>query len=373
MISDMAEITLVPKPLRVLVSEGNSTSAREAITILGLSGHHVEVCDPSRIASRGSRDWSGRFIAARGCGTIRPGFWPSSKDCSRPESSTCCCRRMNRGFCLRGVRERLSDSVGLALPDFASYRVAHSKAGFSRLLDQLGLPQPPTRIVKSETELRAAMRFPSVVKTSVGTASRGIWFVRNEDELESVLRDLSAQGLSASERRSPTKCWCRILSRASPARRKRCFATADCSAFTAIGKSLPAPVAAKRSSKARAAPTCAPVWPRSESISPGTAPCRSITSWPMHATPLLIDCNPRLVEPMSAYLAGIDLVGLLLAVSLGQTPEPVPASRDGVRTHLAMQALLGCASRGGSRREIWCVSVGSLRPAAALTPIAPRN
>ena len=35
------------KPLRVLVSEGSSTSAREAITILGLAGHHVEVCDPS--------------------------------------------------------------------------------------------------------------------------------------------------------------------------------------------------------------------------------------------------------------------------------------------------------------------------------------
>jgi hypothetical protein len=35
------------KPLRVLVSEGSSTSAREAITILGLSGHTIEVCDPS--------------------------------------------------------------------------------------------------------------------------------------------------------------------------------------------------------------------------------------------------------------------------------------------------------------------------------------
>src|SRR5713101_6616368 len=35
------------KPLRVLLSEGSSTSAREAITILGLSGHHIEVCDPS--------------------------------------------------------------------------------------------------------------------------------------------------------------------------------------------------------------------------------------------------------------------------------------------------------------------------------------
>ena len=71
-------------------------------------------------------------------------------------------------------------------------------------------------------------------------------------------------------------------------------------------------------------------------------------------TPLLIDCNPRLVEPMSAYLAGLDLVDLLIAVSQGETPAVAPESRAGVRTHLAMQALLGCASRGGTRRELLC-------------------
>ena len=70
------------------------------------------------------------------------------------------------------------------------------------------------------------------------------------------------------------------------------------------------------------------------------------------ATPLLIDCNPRLVEPMSAYLAGLDLVGLLLRVSLGEVPAIAPDSRTEVRTHLAMQALLGCASRGGTRRDL---------------------
>src|SRR3989442_1784531 len=43
----MADSANVQKPLRVLVCEGNSTSAREVVTILGLSGHLVEVCDPS--------------------------------------------------------------------------------------------------------------------------------------------------------------------------------------------------------------------------------------------------------------------------------------------------------------------------------------
>src|SRR6202171_6471806 len=43
----MAVSVQVRKPLRVLLPEGNSTSSREATTILGLSGHIVEVCDPS--------------------------------------------------------------------------------------------------------------------------------------------------------------------------------------------------------------------------------------------------------------------------------------------------------------------------------------
>src|SRR6185312_16210524 len=79
-------------------------------------------------------------------------------------------------------------------------------------------------------------------------------------------------------------------------------------------------------------------------------------------TPLLIDCNPRLVEPMSGWLAGTDLVGLLLEISQGRSPADAGNGRDGVRTHLAMQALLGCAARGGSRRDLvresWRMAAG---------------
>jgi hypothetical protein len=73
---------------------------------------------------------------------------------------------------------------------------------------------------------------------------------------------------------------------------------------------------------------------------------------PADAMPFYVDCNPRLVEPMSAYLAGVDLVGLLLQVSLGESPPAAADSRAGVRTHLALQALMGCALRGGTRRDI---------------------
>ena len=47
----MADSAHASKPLRVLVSEGNSTSSREAITIMGLSGHLIESAIPHLIAS----------------------------------------------------------------------------------------------------------------------------------------------------------------------------------------------------------------------------------------------------------------------------------------------------------------------------------
>jgi hypothetical protein len=88
-----------------------------------------------------------------------------------------------------------------------------------------------------------------------------------------------------------------------------------------------------------------------------------------------IDCNPRLVEPMAAYLAGTDLVGLLLKVSQGETPDALPESREGTRTHLAMQTLLGCASRGGTRRDIfrecWQLATGGGRYADSTEEMTP--
>ena len=84
--------------------------------------------------------------AARRSGRI---LWPLSSSCWRDGRFDVLLPTHEQGFLFARVRERLEGRAGLALPGFESYRAAHSKAGFSRLLDQLGLPQPPTRIVKS--------------------------------------------------------------------------------------------------------------------------------------------------------------------------------------------------------------------------------
>jgi predicted ATP-grasp superfamily ATP-dependent carboligase len=370
----MVEIAHPSRRLRVLLSEGNSTSAREAITILGLSGHRIEVCDPSRYClARFSRfvrrfhrcpplrddpggylAFTGRLLAATAFDVLLPIH--------------------EQGFVLARASERLSARTGIALPSFENYRRVHNKAGFSRLLDQLGLPQPPTHIVRSETELRAALRFPSVIKTSVGTASRGIWFVQKEGKLESVLRDLRATAPSPNGA-FPDEMLVQDFVAGPVGKAQAVFCRGELLGFHGyrqIAAGAGGGEAIKQSdSRADLRAHLAAIgahldWHGALSVDYMLA---------NDDTPLLIDCNPRLVEPMSAWLAGVDLVGLLLAISLGQTPKALPPSRDGVRTHLAMQALLGCASRGGGRidvlREAWHLATGGGAYAGSSEELTP--
>ena len=253
-----------------------------------------------------------------------------------------------QGFLLARVQQQLGERVGLALPSFENYRTAHSKAGFSRLLDRLGLPQPATRIVKSERDLRDAIKFPSVVKTSVGTASRGIWFVHDEADLERALQELNANGAFADE------VLVQELVAGITEKAQAVFYRGKLLGFHAYRKIAAGAGGGEAIKQSVSRPVVRHFLTTiGEQLAWHGALSVDYVMPDDNATPLLIDCNPRLVEPMSAYLAGTDLVGLLLRVSLGETPAVMVESRESVRTHLAMQALLGCASRGGTRHDIW--------------------
>ncbi len=350
----MADSANVQKPLRVLVSEGNSTSAREAVTILGLSGHLVEVCDPSPWCLARFSRFVQKFHRCPGLRDDPAGFLRFVEDLLAARHFDVLLPIHEQGFLFARVQERLGDRAGLALPSFVSYRAAHGKAGFSRLLDQLGLPQPATRIVKSADELRHVARFPAIIKTSIGTASRGIWFVRDEADLEGALQELSAQHLSANGEFADEVLMQEWVA-GTTEKAQAVFCRGELIGFHAyrqIAAGVGGGEAIKQSvSRLQVRAHLATI---GEKLAWHGALCVDYILRDDSDTPLLIDCNPRLVEPMNAYLAGVDLVGLLLRVSQGEVPAALTESRAGVRTHLAMQGLLGCASRGGTRRDILC-------------------
>jgi predicted ATP-grasp superfamily ATP-dependent carboligase len=334
------------KPLHVLIPEGSSTSAREAITILGLAGHHVEVCDPSPWCLARYSRFVRKFHRCPGLRRDPAGFLAFVENLIVSRRLDVLLPTHEQGLLFAKVQDRLKGRIAVALPSFESYRTAHSKAGFSRLLARLDLPQPPTRILRSQSEPRGATRFPAVVKTSVGTASRGIWFVHNESELASALHAVDSRGsfdevlvqdmvAGVTEKVQSVFCRGRLV---------------GFHAFRAVAPGIGGGEAIKQSVRR---PAVAGYLEKLGAALDWHGGLSVDTIMPDNGSaPLLIDCNPRLVEPFNAWVAGTDLVTQLVRVSLGEQPAILPESRDGVLTHLAMQALLGLASRGGSRRAI---------------------
>lgn len=359
------------KPLRILLSEGTSTSAREAVTVLGLAGHVVDVCDPAGVGLARFSRFVRTYHRCPGMRENPLGFLRFIEDLLATGDYDVLVPIHEQGFLFARAQERLIPLAGLALPSFASYRAAHSKAGFSRMLSELGLPQPETRIVAGADALRAAVRFPCVIKTTIGTASRGVWVVRDDADLALAMRELEAGNGFAGE----VLVQARVAGATEKAQGVFCrgelvgfHATRQIMEGAGGGDAIKRGVRRDRVRDDLAAIGRHLAWHGALSI--------DFIMPDDDSGPFYIDCNPRLVEPMAAWLAGIDLVDLLLRISLGETPEVAPATREGVVTHQAIQVLLGSAQRGGSRRgllricrDIWCRGGDYVGSTEELTPV----
>ena len=98
---------------RVLVSEGSSLSAWEAVTALGMAGHQVGVCDPNRFVLDVSRDLSPITTRVRRSAKFPGPTWMLCCGFSPMAAGTCSSRRMNKRFCSLGNERafhRRSDS-----------------------------------------------------------------------------------------------------------------------------------------------------------------------------------------------------------------------------------------------------------------------
>ena len=331
----------------MLLSEGNSTSAREAVTILGLAGHHVEVCDPSPVCLCRFSRFVRKFHRCPGLRDDPAGYLGFIERLLTEGTFDVLLPIHEQGFVFARARKVLEVRTGLALPEFENYRTAHSKAGFSRLLDELGLPQPATRIVTSATELREAVHLPCVIKTSIGTASRGIWMVRDDSGLNVALQEVSGAGAF------PGEVLVQHLVAGRTEKAQAVFSHGELLGFHAY-EQIAAGIGGGEAIKQSVSRPV--VRAHVETIGKRLAWHGALSVDFMstgQGSHFFIDCNPRLVEPMSAFSAGLDLVDLLLRVSLGESPAPLDEGREGVRTRLAIQALLGSAGRGATRRQIF--------------------
>jgi predicted ATP-grasp superfamily ATP-dependent carboligase len=336
--------------MRILLSEGGSTSAREAITALGLRGHHVEVCDPDpHCLGRFSR-FVRKVHRCPPLGSDPQGYFAFVMERIAGGAFDVLLPIHEQGLLFAKAHVQIARHVAVALPSYESYVRAHNKLGFSQILSELDLPQPATRVVANAKELMDAKRFPMVLKTPIGTASRGTWIVKDDAQLQKTVTDIDAvngfddslivQDLVEGESQQSQAVFAHGRLVASHAYRQ---VARGAGGGTSIKESLSNPTV--RGHLARIGEHLN--WHGALSVD-------YIVD--QAGTPYYFDCNPRLVEPMSAVFAGLDLVDVLLQVSRGEAVT-VSDGMSGVRTHIALQALLGCAAREESRlsvlREAW--------------------
>jgi glutathione synthase/RimK-type ligase-like ATP-grasp enzyme len=183
--------------MRILLSEGASTSARQVITALGLKGHEIEVCDPNPHCLGHFSRFVRHFHRCPGLGVDPRGYLSFILDRISSGRFDVLLPTHEQGFLFARVQELIVPHVAVALPSFKSYARAHSKVGFAELLSELDLPQPVTQFVTTAEKLLQIERLPCVVKAAVGTASRATWVTHSRADLETAIYELERSGAFA--------------------------------------------------------------------------------------------------------------------------------------------------------------------------------
>lgn len=334
--------------MRILFSEGSSTSARQSISALGPLDYEIEICDPDPLCLGRFSRYTRRFHRCPSF-TRQPG-----------EYLHCIARLLeeqhfdvllavhDQVFLLAKYRDDLQRRVGLAVPPLESVAEMQSKIRFAQRLDRLKLPQPEYAVFDQSADLRVHQRFPCYVKREFGTAGQGVWLIESPAQMQAIGDRLAKEDSARASRylvQQPARGeYCVIQTVFQHGR----LAAAHCYTLRARGVG--------GSAQARLSVWHPTVVQEAEALGAALAWHGAMHMEYFH-DPVTncheyLEANPRIGETMNATRSGVNLCEALVQVSLGRTPPPLTPSRPGVRTHSLMMSLLGAAQRGADRRQL---------------------
>lgn len=334
--------------MKILLTEGSSASCRQALWGLGRN-HEVDILDPSPLCqcrfSRLVRRWyrcpsfsrEPRAYLAFLVDRLRRGHY----DVLLPTHE--------QVYLLARFQEELRQYAALAVPSFEAIELMMGKASFIRVLDQLGLPYPATRIVRDRPGLLEATTFPCFVKLAFSTAGEGVRAIGDRQQLERCADEFQAAGWLDGN--------AEILVQAPAVGRKR--------AATAIarhGRILASHCVETRAVGVGGSGMAEVGVDHQEIIQPlqriaehfqwHGAICIEYFFEPETGRVELLECNPRIAQSGNAWLSGLNLAELLVDVSLDRPVEPPAPARLGVRSHQGFLVLMAAALNGAGRGEL---------------------
>ena len=334
--------------MRVLLSEGSGLTSRQVAARLGALGHHVEILSSTPFCltrftrhvralhrvPRFAADPLAWFTAANRIAMLR------AIDVLLPTQE--------QVAVLSAQRSRLEAAT--VVPDFGALRRVQDKIEAWRTLHAIGIPQPASVVVRGSVDLAAIKQFPVFVKRPISTASAGVRRAATADELAAAAARL---GLGTEELLVQTQASGPLAMVQALADHGRLVAHhANLRVVEGIGGGA----AVKESIRL---PKLEEHLQRLVQALDWHGPI-SMDVIVAAEGPLVIDVNPRLVEPVNALIAGVDLVGAMLELAQGGHPPAVPEGRAGVRSRQLLLAVLRAAEHG-SRVAVLRVLMAALR------------
>lgn len=324
--------------MKLLLSDGSSLASRQAAGLLAGAGHDVGVLSDDRWALTA---WTRSVRRRHACpryGTDPRAWLDVALSVAVAGNYDVLVPTQEQAAALSAAADRVvASGVRTAVPAFPALAAVQDKATATATLDRLGIPQPPTTVVSTPGERRAWDRFPVFAKLPVATASTGVARCGTAAELAAFAPDapvLVLQEPAPGPLAMVQTVWCRgqlvaahvnervVEGVGGGAARKRSLDRPDAVALLeALGSDLG--------------------W--------HGALCADVILTP--SGPVVIDVNPRLVEPANATASGVDLVGALVEAAFDR-PAAQPTSTPGVETHQLLLAALGAAQRGDGRRAV---------------------
>jgi len=329
--------------MRVLLTEGSGLASRQIATRLDQLGHEVlaAVSDPLCLA-RFTRHVR-QLVRVPPFGPDPFGWFDAVLEQAVALNVEVVYPTQEQVTVLSHQLPRLT-AAGLrtAAPPFAALARVQDKVAARAALEEAGVAQPRSVVVRDRSALDAWSVFPAFVKAPIGTASAAVRRVDDRSELgDAVLSLLGDQPAVLVQEGADG-----VLVMAQSVFDRG--AMIDFHANERVREGVNGSASVKRSTglpELRAA---------MDRLGSRLAWHGALSFDAIVTTdgPVVIDVNPRLVEPGNAITAGTDLVAALLAVATGTAPPVSGESRPGVTTHQLLMAVLGAAQRTGRRRAV---------------------
>lgn len=348
----------------VLLSEGSSLTARETLTVLGLAGRRADVLTTGGMTLARFSRWKRRIIPAPSASVDPLGYLGVVGRLMGGGEYEAVLATHEQAWLFAAGRHLLPTDTPIAVAGIEAFDRVQGKIEFAMLCDELGVPQPQWWPVDDRPE---RVPYPHWVKASYGTAGRGVAQVADVEQERRAIAELGAPGN-------------RLMGQApAPGEYGQVQALFDRGRLVAAHTSILVGIGAGGSAAARLSVDHPEARDHATRIGAHLRWHGGLTIDYLHldGRPQLIECNPRMVEPGNAAVAGVDLPALTIALSTGgPLPDKPIIGRAGVRTRSAMALALGAAEHEHTRAAVARTVIGCIlqrgdngRAAEVLTPV----